>query len=160
MLQKIINKVLRKEEISRTDGVIYLHRWTLFRTSTTGIFGKFGLGDIRIYIHKFTGDDCASLHDHPNNFISVGLKGQYLEEEWIPKEKDSIKKIYKAPFFRRLKASHTHRVSLINGRPAWTLVIMSPKIREWGFFRVENGKRRFIHWKDYVQMFGGAGDKC
>ena len=132
------------------------------RIKENGLFSKIGLGDIRLYIHRFTGNDCADLHDHPNDFLSLGVWGQYSEEEWCPKFKRSFTKIYKAPFFRYLKASHTHRISLINEKPVWTIVLMFPKIREWGFFKFIEGKRKWIHWKTYVDMFDGfgAGKDC
>ena len=160
IFKNTINKILRTEYITRGDSKVYLRRWTLFRSKPRGIFSIVGLGDRRIYIHKFLHDDCADLHCHPNGFISIGLWGKYLEEAWVPSEKDSILKTYTAPFFRRVKASHTHRISLIDNKPCWTLVFMGPKIREWGFYKFINGKRKWLHWKSYVELFGGAGDEC
>ena len=68
---KLINKLLRKEEIKRGDGTVYLNRWTVFRSKKDGFFSKIGLGDLRLYVHQFTeSDHTKCLHDHPNAFIS------------------------------------------------------------------------------------------
>lgn len=149
-MARLIYTMFKKEEIMRGDESVYLNRWTFFRTSPDGLLSKIGLGDIRIYLHKFTGNDACDLHCHPNSFISIGLLGKYEEEFWNSKKKKSFKRIYKAPFFRFLQASHTHRIQLVNNQPAWTLIIMFPKKREWGFYKWINGKRKWIHWKQYV----------
>jgi len=50
--------------------------------------------------------------------------------------------------FRR--ATHRHRVVLIDGKPAWTLVIRGPYVRDWGFFTYQGWQR----WKEYFKERG------
>lgn len=156
MIKYLIDKLLRKEEIMRGDGQIYLRRWTLFR-SGNGLFWKlFKLNDIRIYIHKFiNGDHTNCLHDHPNDMISFIFKNGYDEEFWDSKIKKHRNVRYKAPCLRSFSASHAHRVTLINNKPAWSLVLMFSKKREWGFFTTNTGKRKWVSWKKYYEKFGG-----
>lgn len=161
--KSLLDRILRKEEIARGDGTIYLHRWTLFRTKKDGWFSKIGLGDLRLYIHKFTASDHTKcLHDHPNTLISFIFWNGYDEEAWDPKTRTTNKVVYKAPVLRRFPAAHCHRVHLLNDKPAWSLVFMFPKERNWGFFVTDKehtgGKRRrWVPWDEYERDFGGKG---
>lgn len=67
-----IDRLFQREEMDG-DGrcATYLVRWTLLKLPR-------GIG---VYLHHFVGDDWSrDLHDHPKRFISVGLRGSYLEE--------------------------------------------------------------------------------
>lgn len=103
----------------------YLYRWFLLKTRWANV-----------YLHHFVGDDWAlDLHDHPKRFISIGLKGSYIE--WIPDCSivglgESFR-VYNAPWARTFPADHIHRLTMIrsggsNGAPekthdCWTLAI-------------------------------------
>lgn len=117
----------------------YLYRWTLLK------WGKRG-----VYLHHFVGDDWSlDLHDHPKRFISIGLRGRYREQ--TPKGV----RIYSAPWFRTFPAEHIHRISMIDGGDAWTLVIVLNTVRAWGFWHLD----RFIPWREYVNGKDGIADK-
>jgi len=156
---EIINKLLRKEEIKRGDGKIYLHRWTIVRTSTNGFFSKIGLGDIRLYIHKFTSSDISTHHDHPSNNYSTMIKGSYTEEYYDKKSKSIKSRKYNAPCFRFFPASHIHRI-IIN-RPCWTIVLMTKKRKEWGFYTEYDlscnklKKKKWIKWDEFNDRYIG-----
>ena len=140
----------------------YLYRWIIYgnrkRDSLTGrIFGK---PRFKIYLHKFVHDDWSrDLHDHPKRFISIGLKGGYIE--WTPCRLCNIggvpcgvenQKLFLAPWFRSFPAEHIHRLTMLQDHtgkdlPCWTLVIVLQGTREWGFWHL--GK--FIPWREYVQ---------
>jgi hypothetical protein len=53
---------------------------------------------------------------------------------------------------------------LIVDRPAWTLFVTGPRVKQWGFWC----RRGFVHWRDYVGVggdpskttSGGAGRGC
>lgn len=160
----LINKLLRKEEIARGDGSVYLHRWTLFRSSPNGLFSKIGLGDMRIYVHRFTDSDHTKCkHDHPNKLTSFIFWNGYSEEYWDTKEKCTKVQVYKAPCLRTFPASHAHRVTLLDGKHAWSIVWMRPKERPWGFWMTHDAesnvlpKRKWVHWKEYEDKYGGNG---
>lgn len=112
----------------------YLYRWRVLSTRW-----------FKVYLHHFVGDDWSlDLHDHPKRFISIGLKGWYFEHR--PSGAGTVRRTYKAPWFRTFPAQHIHRISTPSGS-CWTLVIVLKQEREWGFWH----ERKFIHWKEYVK---------
>lgn len=141
----ILNRIFGAAEEINGGGrcATYLYRWTPFKWS-----GRFS-----IYLHHFVGDDWShDLHDHPKRFISVGLWGWYIEER--PSGDHTVKRIYRAPWFRSFPASHIHRITTPS-KSCWTLVAVLKPVREWGFW---HGKR-FIPWRNYVAGQDGIADK-
>ncbi len=133
----------------------YLYRWFLLRTRW-----------FKVYLHHFVADDWSlDLHDHPKRFISIGLRGSYVEV--TPDSKivglGETCKIFRAPWIRTFPAEHVHRLKMVrsggsNGsletiHDCWTLVIVLRGTREWGFWHGPN----FIHWRKYVD--GDIADK-
>ncbi|MGH9370996.1 MAG: hypothetical protein ACRD15_05640 [Vicinamibacterales bacterium] len=121
MLERFLTRCFEREEMDG-DGrcATYLVRWTLLKLP-----GKRG-----VYLHHFVGDDwCLDLHDHPKRFVSIGLWGGYMEHTPTPAyaagfATATASRRYRAPWFRTFPADHTHRISLINGKPCWTLVVV------------------------------------
>lgn len=139
----------------------YLTRWILLTKKY-----------LHIYFHKFHRSDSPELHDHPWSFISIVLWRGYIEETFVkpPKlipyrftkffgertvEKATFsplygllgtkkKRIYPGQILYRA-ATHAHRVELINGKPAYTLLINFGYIRQWGFF-TKNCWQHFISY--------------
>ena len=118
----------------------YLWRWTIAKWRGRGI-----------YLHHFVADDWSlDLHDHPKRFVSVGLRGRYVEI--TPDAKGGTKtQTYKAPWIRSFPAEHIHRIRMVRGwlgqvEDCWTLVIVLKPTRKWGFWHL--GK--FIPWREYV----------
>lgn len=121
-----------------------------------------------IYLHKFLrDDDDRALHDHPWVSLSIILRGGYLEH--LPG--GIVKRRYPGMVvFRRAK--HAHRIELYregktscwlrgdygDSRPAWTLFITGPKIREWGFHCPQGWRR----WTEFVSEVdsGNVGKGC
>lgn len=123
--------LFRREEISG-GGICdpYLIRWRLFRW-----------GGFAVYLHHFVGDDWSrDLHDHPKRFVSIGLRGSYLEETPLCVE------LFRAPWFRSFPATHQHRIRLNAGTDCWTLVFVGRAVRQWGFWHGGS----WIPWRDYV----------
>jgi hypothetical protein len=134
------------EEINgRNRCPTYLYRWFLLRTRW-----------FKVYLHHFVGDDWSlDLHDHPKRFISIGLKGRYVEitpdPKYGPGNGQPRTKTFTSPWFRTFPADHIHRLRMVrkwNGEPeeCWTLVIVLRGTREWGFWHLG----RFVHWRTYV----------
>ncbi len=145
-MNKILDRLLGAPEEINGDGrcPTYLWRWTIFKFRGRGV-----------YLHHFVGDDWSrDLHDHPKRFISIGLRGGYME--WAPgyDPADSlcdIQRLYRAPWIRTFPADHIHRISMFSGPDGsildcWTLVIVLKPVRSWGFWA--NGK--FVGWREYV----------
>jgi hypothetical protein len=85
------------------------------------------------------------MHDHPARFVSIGVKGRYIEET------QGVERIFTAPWIRTFPASHIHRIRLCASQEAWTIVIIFPHVREFGFWR----KGVWTHWQKYF-----AENKC
>lgn len=129
----ILDRIFGKaEEINgRERCPTYLYRWTLFQWAK----------HFSIYLHHFVGDDWSrDLHDHPKRFISIGLRGWYIEET-----PTHGKRIYRAPWIRTFPATHIHRLA-VPSKNCWTLVIVLKPVREWGFWHFGE----FIPWRSYV----------
>lgn len=121
--------VFRKRTIQRNDGAPYLIRYYILRTPW-----------FRIRLHNILLSDYDCLHDHPWNFISLILWGGYGEmfnDEEKPREHSMGKVLFR-------KAEDKHR--LIVNKPAWTLVFMLKRRREWGFFT----KKGWVEFWKYV----------
>lgn len=131
MIQRFIDWLFSMEEINgHRRCPTYMYRWCLFRIPW-----------FAVYLHHFVGDDWSrDRHDHPKRFVSIGLKGRYVEETPIRE------RVYTAPWIRTFPATHVHRLRLINDEPCWTLVLVFRPVREWGFW----SEQTWIHWKRYV----------
>ncbi len=117
-----------------------------------------------IYLHKFIGDDDdRALHDHPWNSFSVRLKGGLYEYKNMPVKFHDETVVStmtirdKAKRFSFRKASDAHRIALIDkNKPAWTIFITGPRIREWGFLC----KKGWQHWSTMTTEDGKTIGGC
>lgn len=138
-----IDRLFKREEMDG-DGrcPTYLVRWTLLKL----------WGGRSIYLHHFVGDDWSlDLHDHPKRFVSIGLWGRYVEETPATPPGSvyplmNVRQMFIAPWIRTFPATHVHRISLIHGRPCWTLVLVLRTSRPWGFWH----QHRWVPWRTYV----------
>lgn len=129
----------------------YLRRWYLIPRNRW----------FNVYLHQFLrDDDDRALHDHPWWFISVMLRGAYMEHL----EDGRIIGRY-APSIAIRPALHRHRVQLFPTggpwsprRPCWTLVITGRKYREWGFWCPKG----FVPWFQFIDQSdeGRVGPGC
>jgi hypothetical protein len=136
------------------------------------------LGLFRAALHVFHRSDHDEMHDHPWPFVSIILWRGYVEEtpsdqEWrVPTQKDWDERFWGRPGveyredgnqirFRRRKrvypgmilfrrAEHVHRVDLVEGKRAVTLVVMGPYVRQWGFWT----RKGWEHWRSYFERLG------
>jgi len=121
---------------------------------------------LNVYLHKFLrSDDDRALHDHPWWFLSLLLKGGYIEH----REDGTVRRKRGSVAVRR--ADVLHRVELerddewvdpsdqdedgwfpihYTEKPAWTLFFTGPKIREWGF----KCPKGWLHWKEFDKRNG------
>jgi hypothetical protein len=118
----------------------------------------------RVYVHKFLrSDDERAPHNHPWWFVSLVLKGRYLEHL-----ADRSNVVVRKPLSVAYRAlSVFHRVELIDDQPCWTLVITGPDVRSWGFLCqaielvqigphewFEKERNRLVPWRE----FDGCGE--
>lgn len=94
----------------------------------------------RVYLHKFLrSDDDRAPHDHPWWFISILLRGTYVEHI------NGRIKIRTAPAICFRSTKDRHRVELLSALvdsthgyikplPTWSIIITGPVVRRWGFW--------------------------
>lgn len=102
--------------ISRTpDGQEYLRRYFILESKW-----------LRIYLHRIGASDAdPCMHDHPWWFVSIILRGGYLEHtpRGILRRRPGNVAYHPLGWLHRLELS----------APAWTLLIGGPVERQWGF---------------------------
>ena len=115
----------------------YLRRWHLIPHNKW----------LNVYLHNIVkDDDDRALHDHPWNSLSFLLAGDLREMT-----DNGIVHLTRRPKYR--PGDYAHRLILSDSKPAWTLFITGPKIREWGFHCL-NG---WTHWTKYVELHDDGG---
>jgi hypothetical protein len=138
--------VIRRETIGAEDCPLF-HRWTLLGWDRGK--GRGSRFPFKVMIHHFLPDGLErDEHDHPWDFLTVVLRGAYLDmgpegREWVS-----------APGLRLRRAEHRHR-TMTDARGAWTLVLARRPRRPW-FFYGRDGRR--WPWREYVQRHGG--ERC
>jgi hypothetical protein len=149
--QTTLDELHRKWEIRLAEDHtcqtgVYLRRWRL----ETPWFS------IRLH-HWFASDDDRSMHDHPWDFITIPLRGSYLDEHYTRRSGDPDDVEIDVPTAERVRvgriyyrpSTHAHWVHLDRGR-VWTLVLTGPKIRRWGFWV----KDKWVRSYRYFYRFG------
>ena len=103
--------------------------------------------DIAVRVHEILRSDYERHpHDHPWWYVTVILRGNYIETRYND-EGRLIDVNHWGPgsvLFR--KASSWHRLTLPERGSTWTLFIMGPKSRGWGF----NVNGRKVPWREYL----------
>jgi hypothetical protein len=103
------------------------------------------VGPVRMCLHVFHRSDADDLHDHPWPFVSVILWRGYFEQC----AGDRLKRKWPGMILIR-PATHAHRVQLVDGKRAVSLVFMGRRVREWGFFTRQG-------WKLWTKYFAENG---
>lgn len=131
-------KFIRKTVITRSgdnEQIPYLIRWSIL---TTPWFS--------IKLHKIliSDDDCP--HSHPWSFVSVILKGGYVEESWADGDctKPGLKRLFGAGSILWRPIPYVHRLEVY--QPALTLVLTFKREVEWGFWTKEG----WVAWFNYT----------
>lgn len=103
--------------------------------------------DVRLH-HILRSDDDRALHDHPWAFVSIILRGFYTELRLTAPRIVTARTYTEGSILFRPARTY-HRLILPRG-PVWTLVIVGPKVQEWGFMV----RGRKIHNEDYFLLYG------
>jgi hypothetical protein len=138
------------------------------------------LCDRKLLLHFFEPNvEDRDPHDHPRGFWTIVLRGSYLdlvpcpdcrdrigvqfhagveEPEIVPPKCDRcggeqlvVGDVMRAGAIRYRPAKHTH-ITQSGPNGAWTLVLMGPFERSWGFLR----RGRWWAFRDYEAEFGFA----
>jgi len=143
-------KFYKKKTITRSEGIPYLIRYSLF---SCRLFA--------VKVHHILMSDDACLHSHPWPFISIILRGGYTEQRfvntppkqynaWLSNRRRKTHTWYRAGSFLWRPKDSVHRLVLPKGKTAWTLVITFKKVQDWGFFTPKG----FVNWKEYHEDGG------
>ncbi len=132
-----------RREITKDNGQLYMVRWYIFKCES-----------FNLMLHKILISDHEYCHDHPWNFISLILKGGYVEtvekevlgKSWSVDDCDENKTVRTSKIihpgqiiFR--KAEHRHKLDI--HQTCWSLVLRFKVKRKWGFWT----KKGWVHWK-------------
>lgn len=127
---------LNLAHLRNLDGSTHVRRW--------GWDCKLG----GVFLHRFENVESGDLlHDHEWTFVTIKLKGGYVEERASIRRPDDSK-LKRLRFFSVCRLDECHRISAIE-KPTWTLLIHGPKRRRWGVYRYG----RWIWWKQYEEVF-------
>jgi hypothetical protein len=112
----------------KTIGVDYpgatplLHRYILFRIPSFGI-----------YLHHLLRSDYErSLHCHPFTFVSLIIKGQYIEHHDQTRDGKEVAALRPRWSLLYRPAEWRHRLEMDS--PVWTMVFVGRRRRPWGFY--------------------------
>jgi hypothetical protein len=122
---------MKRRLIGSADSV-YLDRMYVIQTPLFGI----------MFHRIFRPDRQRDLHDHPWNFLSIVLRGFYIE--------DTVDGRKTCRWFNWKRAEDRHSIVWCSRSPVWTLVFTGRKRRTWGFWT--DGGKRWVRWTDYEKV--------
>lgn len=144
----------------------YMNRFWLFRLGTWGLADTDGTAAtareeggrpfFAARVHQILrSDDARDPHDHPWPFLTIILRGGYKEtrtrrdgatsDRWFPPGSVLFRR---ADDLHHLTLPAVDDADVANEEPAWTLFIMGPQIRKWGFWSLANG---WTYWRTYLR---------
>lgn len=126
----------------------------------------------KVMVHRFVPDaGREDFHDHPRSFVTFVVRGGYDDitpcVECLGSGRDctgdyvmdlpclpcdgSGKVVERVRAFavRRRSAAHTH-MTAVHPDGAWSLVVMGPFVRPWGFLRAG----QWFGFREYEERFG------
>lgn len=125
-----------KREVIGVPECPLIYRWTLLD------FGK-KVGKVMVHYFLPTQRD-RDPHDHPRSFVTLVLRGGYDDIQ----PNGTVDQV-RGPAIRFRPAAHAH-ITVAGKRGAWTVVIMGPLERDWGFIR----EGLWWPWRRYEDKFG------
>lgn len=100
----------------------YLTRWRVIQTPLAAL-----------YVHRFDGPDPRStLHDHPWPFLSIVLRGGYVERRLDPTDMQ-VNENHRIRFVNRMRLGGAHAIVRLTRTPTWTLMLVGRRVRTWGY---------------------------
>lgn len=111
-------------EVPQYDGTgTYLTRWRVIQTPWFGL-----------YVHRYTGPDPRpTLHDHPWRFLSLVLRGGYIERRLDPVTM-TVSEDHLVRRFNYVRAGDAHSIRRLLRDPSWTLLLVGRRVRTWGYW--------------------------
>ncbi len=149
-LLNFISRFLKRRDIMREDGQLYLSRFRIY---------GFMPGDTRafpfsIYLHRFhTPDYDPAPHNHPWKWAySLILTGGYVERrlEIDQAAEYASTRVVPPLSINKILPDTFHSVDVLLGDEVWTLFVAGPKTGTWGF----QTERGYVDWRDRLRERG------
>jgi len=107
-----------------------------------------------VCLHKIVNPDPEPfLHDHPVTFLAIILRGMYREMRQKPGRQWPTLVTRRWYNFITASPDDRHKIVCVPA-PTWTLALMGPKVREWGF----HTDKGWVYWKDFNAKYKGEKD--
>jgi len=175
MINWLVNKIALKlcDWCERTGRVFYIKGGPKGETTYLVRYMPIQSKWCCLYIHRFMRSDADDPHDHPWNFFTYVISGGYDEVCYskVPQKscnqgEQFFSALWTKYLTRRLpgtiayrKATDVHQVvidrnyemSEIKNAP-FTVCLIGPRIREWGFWPLENNGTTWIDWRKYLNI--------
>ncbi len=116
----------------------YAYRWVF----------NFWFFSVRVH-HWVCSDDLRHFHDHPFSFFRFILKGSYTDHSPAGSKK------FNRFSFGFVPAKYQHNIEVDEGG-CWSLLLMLPTTRSWGFWV----KGKFLRSDVYFKRYGDEGHQC
>lgn len=129
----------------RRDIGEYMHRWIA------------SLGPLNLRVHHIREPDAdRDLHDHPFVFVSLVLRGWYVEERPLdgePRPHGARTWITRRPGSLAFRwAGDAHRITNVSPGGVWTFVVALRVRDTWGFWTSDG----WVDWRDFTTRKAGA----
>jgi hypothetical protein len=125
-----------------------------------------------LYIHRFMKSDADDPHDHPWNFFTYVISGGYVEKFYdkeqsqLSTEKQNFSAFWTSQYvirnpgsLRYRKSTDIHQVIVDKTRTMdeladapFTVCLMGPRKRNWGFWPLSFLGATFIDWRSYLNI--------
>jgi len=142
---KLFQNVL---EIKSKTGELHFRRFAFFETKY-----------LSLYFHRiYLGDKDVFLHSHPWNFISIILKGGYIEEN----QKGLARKVF--PVVSMMNRKGFHKIHSMLKSPTYSLFLAIGKKQPWYYLvngeKIESTRFREIkNLPEYQYIFKNNKDQ-
>lgn len=148
----------RRETVGEPDCPLFV-RWTLFSWRRRRPESQ-STHESKAFVHHFMPDtaDLDAPHDHPWPFLTVVLRGGYIDEHFPDPDRaphHSVRTLLSAPAIAFRPARYVHR-TVTESEGAWTVVITGRSNRQWGFWR----SGYWYSLKDYERLHGFVKRVC
>ena len=143
MLRWLASKWRKFDILKEVNGetVLYLRRYFIWRCRWFNIF-----------LHYIPQPDTdRDPHDHPWSFLSIRLKGGYTEA--VYSDRNSFTLYENNAFSVGWRAAETvHKILTVQSN-TWTIIITGPARREWGFLEENEGRGKWVWWREYLNVW-------
>lgn len=142
MLERLRHWLPEPELIGHPDCPL-IKRWTIIGDRQQGVYRW----PFKLMIHYFVpGTEDPDPHDHPRSFVTLILRGHYVDVN-----RHGQREVMRVGKLRHRPAEHAHR-TIAGPRGCWTIVVMGPQSREWGFWF--DGV--WMPSREYIARYGGS----